>query len=105
MCGKPIDLLMEYYTLSGLWFQVYETTIQHEQVTTSLKDRLAVLEAEAKQHAGVVAALNSQHKEKLDKLQEEKAMIEVIIFLPFFIVLFQKAYVLCMISRHLSILV
>ena len=44
---------------------------------TTLRDRLTVLETEAAQHASVVSNMTDQNREKIDKLQEEKAMLEV----------------------------
>ena len=56
---------------------MYEANIEHEQVTMTLRDRLTTLESDAAKHSQVLALMTAQNKEKVDKLQEEKVMLEV----------------------------
>ena len=57
--------------------QVFESDQEHRNEVMRLQDRLSTLEAETAQHESVLNTITSTNKEKISKLQEEKAMLEV----------------------------
>uniref|UniRef100_A0A4W3GS83 Protein phosphatase 1 regulatory subunit 21 n=1 Tax=Callorhinchus milii TaxID=7868 RepID=A0A4W3GS83_CALMI len=57
--------------------QVHEAHEQHGQIETDLRGRLAVLEKETAQHQAVVEGLNQKYMDMIEKLQNDKANLEV----------------------------
>ena len=63
-----------------LCVQVYDSDQDHRAEMTRLQDQLAVLQAEAAKHETVLNTAVSANREKVNKLQEDKAMLEVYLF-------------------------
>jgi len=57
--------------------KVHEADREYQQTVTSLQERLNTLEVEASQHQEVLTAAVQNNKGTVEKLQEEKAMLEV----------------------------
>lgn len=58
-------------------FQFFEADEQHKHVEAELRSRLATLETEAAQHQAVVDGLTRKYVETIEKLQNDKAKLEV----------------------------
>jgi hypothetical protein len=58
-------------------FQFFEADEQHKHVEAELRSRLAALETEAAQHQAVVDGLTRKYMETIEKLQNDKAKLEV----------------------------
>lgn len=61
------------------WFcvQFYEADEQHRRQEAQLKARLEQLEKESEQHQAVVDGLTSKYMETIERLQSDKARLEV----------------------------
>lgn len=59
------------------YFQFFEADEQHKHVEAELRSRLATLEMEATQHQAVVDGLTRKYMETIEKLQNDKAKLEV----------------------------
>ncbi|CAH1793023.1 unnamed protein product [Owenia fusiformis] len=57
--------------------QVYEAEQKHSQTVFQLQDRLDVLEREKNQHEQILNNAVSKNKNQIEKLQNEKALLEV----------------------------
>ncbi|XP_038047531.1 protein phosphatase 1 regulatory subunit 21-like [Patiria miniata] len=57
--------------------QVYESTQSHQQAMMQLQDKLSNLESLSSQHQSVLESSAKKHQETVDRLQQEKAMLEV----------------------------
>lgn len=57
--------------------QFFEADEQHKHVEAELRSRLATLETEAAQHQAVVDGLTRKYMETIEKLQNDKAKLEV----------------------------
>lgn len=57
--------------------QFYEADEQHRRQEAQLKARLEQLEKESEQHQAVVDGLTSKYMETIEKLQSDKARLEV----------------------------
>lgn len=57
--------------------QFFEADEQHKHVEAELRSRLATLEMEAAQHQAVVDGLTRKYMETIEKLQNDKAKLEV----------------------------
>ena len=57
--------------------QVYETDEEHRSTITQLRERLVVLEAEASRHQEVLDSTTIHNRQQIDKLHQDKAMLEV----------------------------
>ncbi|XP_064622377.1 protein phosphatase 1 regulatory subunit 21-like [Lineus longissimus] len=57
--------------------QVFESDQEHRQAVMDLRDKLDVLEREASQHQRILDTTTQKNKALVDKLQEDKAMLEV----------------------------
>ena len=57
--------------------QVYESTHTHQQAVMQLQDKLMNLEGRASQHQNVLETATKKHLETVERLQQEKAMLEV----------------------------
>ncbi|KAF5918043.1 hypothetical protein HPG69_019849 [Diceros bicornis minor] len=62
---------------NDLFFQFFEADEQHKHVEAELRSRLATLEMEASQHQAVVDGLTRKYMETIEKLQNDKAKLEV----------------------------
>eukprot|EP00058_Branchiostoma_floridae_P011747 XP_002597235.1 hypothetical protein BRAFLDRAFT_276229 [Branchiostoma floridae] len=71
------DLQKKIQENERLHMQVHQETEEHRQVVASLQVRLEQLEKEAGQHQSVLDSIHLNHKALVDKLQQEKAMLEV----------------------------
>uniref|UniRef100_A0A8C9JD41 Protein phosphatase 1 regulatory subunit 21 n=1 Tax=Panthera tigris altaica TaxID=74533 RepID=A0A8C9JD41_PANTA len=60
-----------------LHIQFFEADEQHKHVEAELRSRLATLEMEAAQHQAVVDGLTRKYMETIEKLQNDKAKLEV----------------------------
>lgn len=58
-------------------FQFFEADEQHKHVEAELRSRLATLETDAAQHQAVVDGLTRKYMETIEKLQNDKAKLEV----------------------------
>lgn len=57
--------------------QVYEADQEHRNEVMQLLERLAVLESEASQHEALMNSVIKENREQINKLQEEKALLEI----------------------------
>jgi histidinol phosphatase-like PHP family hydrolase len=57
--------------------QVFESDQVHRQIVMELHDKLTVLEHEASRHQQILDSTSQKNKGLIDKLQEDKAMLEV----------------------------
>lgn len=57
---------------------MYEADQEHRNEVMQLLERLAVLESEASQHEALMNSVIKENREQINKLQEEKALLEVI---------------------------
>jgi len=60
-----------------LCFQFYEADEQFRRQEAQLRSRLDQLEKESEQHQAVVDALTSKYTDTIEKLQSDKARLEV----------------------------
>ncbi|XP_033104032.1 protein phosphatase 1 regulatory subunit 21-like [Anneissia japonica] len=60
-----------------LHIQFNQSSAEHEQKLIALQDRLVVLETQNSQHQKVLENTQKQNKEMIEKLQEDKARLEV----------------------------
>lgn len=58
-------------------FQFFEADEHHKHVEAELRSRLAALETEAAQHQAVIDGLTRKYMETIEKLQNDKAKLEV----------------------------
>ena len=56
---------------------MYESTHTHQQAVMQLQDKLVALEGRASQHQTVLETAAKKHQETIERLQQEKAMLEV----------------------------
>lgn len=57
--------------------QFFEADEHHKHVEAELRSRLAALETEAAQHQAVIDGLTRKYMETIEKLQNDKAKLEV----------------------------
>ncbi|KAF6105627.1 protein phosphatase 1 regulatory subunit 21 [Phyllostomus discolor] len=72
------DLQKKIEENERLHIQFFEADEQHKHVEAELRSRLATLETEAAQHQAVVDGLTRKYMETIEKLQNDKAKLEVI---------------------------
>uniref|UniRef100_A0A8C5MJS9 Protein phosphatase 1 regulatory subunit 21 n=1 Tax=Leptobrachium leishanense TaxID=445787 RepID=A0A8C5MJS9_9ANUR len=60
-----------------LHIQFFEASEKHKQIEVELKNRLEILESENTQHQAVVDGLTQRYMETIEKLQGDKAKLEV----------------------------
>jgi hypothetical protein len=56
---------------------VYESEQEHRAELAHLNDQLAVLKSEAAQHESVLSSLKAASTDRINRLQEDKTMLEV----------------------------
>ncbi|XP_012494308.1 PREDICTED: protein phosphatase 1 regulatory subunit 21 [Propithecus coquereli] len=71
------DLQKKIEENERLHIQFFEADEQHKHVEAELRSRLADLETEAAQHQAVVDGLTRKYMETIEKLQNDKAKLEV----------------------------
>uniref|UniRef100_A0A8C5V273 Protein phosphatase 1 regulatory subunit 21 n=1 Tax=Microcebus murinus TaxID=30608 RepID=A0A8C5V273_MICMU len=71
------DLQKKIEENERLHIQFFEANEQHKHVEAELRSRLAALETEAAQHQAVVDGLTRKYMETIEKLQNDKAKLEV----------------------------
>uniref|UniRef100_A0A2K5V0U6 Protein phosphatase 1 regulatory subunit 21 n=2 Tax=Macaca TaxID=9539 RepID=A0A2K5V0U6_MACFA len=71
------DLQKKIEENERLHIQFFEADEQHKHVEAELRSRLATLETEAAQHQAVVDGLTRKYMETIEKLQNDKAKLEV----------------------------
>uniref|UniRef100_A0A8D0U6U3 Protein phosphatase 1 regulatory subunit 21 n=1 Tax=Sus scrofa TaxID=9823 RepID=A0A8D0U6U3_PIG len=71
------DLQKKIEENERLHIQFFEADEQHKHVEAELRSRLATLEMEAAQHQAVVDGLTRKYMETIEKLQNDKAKLEV----------------------------
>ncbi|XP_038607200.1 protein phosphatase 1 regulatory subunit 21 [Tachyglossus aculeatus] len=71
------DLQKKIEENERLHIQFFEADEQHRQVEAELRSRLEGLEKEATQHQAVVDALTRKYMDAIEKLQNDKAKLEV----------------------------
>ncbi|XP_058407262.1 protein phosphatase 1 regulatory subunit 21 isoform X2 [Diceros bicornis minor] len=71
------DLQKKIEENERLHIQFFEADEQHKHVEAELRSRLATLEMEASQHQAVVDGLTRKYMETIEKLQNDKAKLEV----------------------------
>ncbi|XP_043911277.1 protein phosphatase 1 regulatory subunit 21 isoform X2 [Protopterus annectens] len=71
------DLQKKIEENERLHMQFFEADEQHKQIETELRKRLAVLERETSEHQAVVNSLTQKYTETVEKLQNDKAKLEV----------------------------
>lgn len=70
-------LLSPYYLLCLLALQVSENEARYSAQLEELQQKLSHFERQCDQHESVLNATVQKNKAQIDKLQEEKAMLEV----------------------------
>lgn len=72
-----------YSFMMSWWFgpcsQVYEADQEHRTEVLQLQERLSVLEREASQHETLMSSVLKENRDQITKLQEDKAVLEVIL--------------------------
>uniref|UniRef100_A0A8D2DQH5 Protein phosphatase 1 regulatory subunit 21 n=1 Tax=Sciurus vulgaris TaxID=55149 RepID=A0A8D2DQH5_SCIVU len=71
------DLQKKIEENERLHIQFFEADEQHKHVEAELRSRLSSLETEAAQHQAVVEGLTRKYMETIEKLQNDKAKLEV----------------------------
>ncbi|KAM6220778.1 protein phosphatase 1 regulatory subunit 21 isoform 4-T4 [Rhynchocyon petersi] len=71
------DLQKKIEENERLHIQFFEADEQHKHVEAELRSRLAALETEAAQHQAVVDGLTRKYMDTIEKLQNDKAKLEV----------------------------
>ncbi|XP_060044424.1 protein phosphatase 1 regulatory subunit 21 [Erinaceus europaeus] len=71
------DLQKKIEENERLHIQFFEADEQHKHVEAELRSRLTALETEAAQHQAVVDGLTRKYMETIEKLQNDKAKLEV----------------------------
>uniref|UniRef100_A0A8C6DAQ8 Protein phosphatase 1 regulatory subunit 21 n=1 Tax=Moschus moschiferus TaxID=68415 RepID=A0A8C6DAQ8_MOSMO len=71
------DLQKKIEENERLHIQFFEADEQHKHVEAELRSRLSTLETEAAQHQAVVDGLTRKYMETIEKLQSDKAKLEV----------------------------
>ncbi|EPQ06871.1 KLRAQ motif-containing protein 1 [Myotis brandtii] len=71
------DLQKKIEENERLHIQFFEADEQHKHVEAELRSRLATLETETAQHQAVVDGLTRKYMETIEKLQNDKAKLEV----------------------------
>uniref|UniRef100_A0A8C8ZKP5 Protein phosphatase 1 regulatory subunit 21 n=1 Tax=Prolemur simus TaxID=1328070 RepID=A0A8C8ZKP5_PROSS len=71
------DLQKKIEENERLHIQFFEADEQHKHVEAELRSRLVALETEAAQHQAVVDGLTRKYMETIEKLQNDKAKLEV----------------------------
>uniref|UniRef100_A0A2K6LQJ2 Protein phosphatase 1 regulatory subunit 21 n=1 Tax=Rhinopithecus bieti TaxID=61621 RepID=A0A2K6LQJ2_RHIBE len=71
------DLQKKIEENERLHIQFFEADEQHKHVEAELRSRLATLETEAAQHQAVVDGLTRKYMETIEKLQNDKAKLEI----------------------------
>ena len=61
----------------GPWFQLQELSTEYERQILDLEQRVQTSEQDRSQHEDVVATLRQSGKTQIERLQQEKAMVEV----------------------------
>lgn len=64
-------------TFLPFWFQFFEADEQHKRLEGELRSRLEVLEMETAQHQAVVDGLTRKYMDTIEKLQNDKAKLDV----------------------------
>lgn len=64
-------------TFLPFWFQFFEADEQHKRLEDELRSRLEVLEMETAQHQAVVDGLTRKYMDTIEKLQNDKAKLDV----------------------------
>lgn len=59
------------------YFQFFEADEKHKHVEAELRSRLSTLETEAAQNQAVVDGLTRKYMDTIEKLQNDKAKLEV----------------------------
>ncbi|OBS82988.1 hypothetical protein A6R68_23022, partial [Neotoma lepida] len=78
--AKRVELLQDELALSeprGKKNKFFEADEHHKHVEAELRSRLAALETEAAQHQAVIDGLTRKYMETIEKLQNDKAKLEV----------------------------
>lgn len=57
--------------------QFYEADERHKKTEAELRERLEKLEKDAEQHQGVMDGLTTKYAETIERLQSDKARLEV----------------------------
>jgi len=63
----------------GVWSQVYESEQEYHDELSRLSDELASCKLEASQHEAVLNSVRMSSDEKISRLQEDKAILQVCI--------------------------
>ncbi|KAM8947179.1 protein phosphatase 1 regulatory subunit 21 [Pelodytes ibericus] len=71
------DLQKKIEENERLHIQFFEASEKHKQIEIELRDRLQILENGSAQHQAVVDALTQRYMESIEKLQSDKAKLEV----------------------------
>ncbi|XP_069090143.1 protein phosphatase 1 regulatory subunit 21 [Pleurodeles waltl] len=71
------DLRKKIEENERLHMQFFEVDEKHKQIEEALQTKLATLEKEAAQHQAVLSGLTQKYMENIEKLQNEKAKLEV----------------------------
>lgn len=71
------DLQKKIEENERLHIQFFEADEQHKHVEAELRSRLATLETDAAQHQAVIDGLTRKYMETIEKLQNDKAKLEV----------------------------
>lgn len=58
---------------------MYEADQEHRKEVLQLQERLSVLEREASQHEALMSSVLKENRDQITKLQEDKAVLEVIL--------------------------
>lgn len=57
--------------------QFYEADELHKRQEAELRDRLRELESQSEQHQAVISGLNAKYTDTIERLQSDKARLEV----------------------------
>jgi len=61
----------------GVWSQVYESEQEYHDELSRLSEELSRCKLEASQHEAIVSSLRLSSDEKISRLQEDKAVLQV----------------------------
>jgi len=61
----------------GVWSQVYESEQEYHDELNRLSEELSRCKLEASQHEAIVSSLRLSSDEKISRLQEDKAVLQV----------------------------
>ena len=73
----PFPFLTHKHLFSPFPFQLQELSTSYERQILDLEERLKTSEQDRTQHEDVVATLRQSSKAQIERLQQEKAMVEV----------------------------